>query len=119
VLVLDQNRCKKKFSLSKDERIRNKKDFLVIKEKGKRVVTDNFVIYIHKNSLGINRVGIIVLKIIGKAVKRNRVKRLLREFFRLNKWKFEEGFDILFIAKKGAEKLKYSDIYNELINNLC
>jgi len=44
---------------------------------------------------------------------------LLREFFRLNKWKFEEGFDILFIAKKGAEKLKYSDIYNELINNLC
>ena len=119
MLRLVLSKCQKRFSLSKEERIRKKGDFLVVRKNGKRIETNNFIIYIHKNSFNINRIGIITSKIIGNAVKRNRVRRLLREFFRLNKWILGESLDFIFIAKKGAERLKYSQVYSELIKSLC
>ncbi len=46
-------------------------------------------------------------------MKRNRLKRLIREFFRTNKYKIAAR-DYVFIAKKGSDKINYNDINNEL-----
>jgi ribonuclease P protein component len=98
----------------KNERLLNRKDFVNLNRGEKRHLTEHFTVIFKENGLGISRLGITVSKKIGKAVKRNRIKRLIREFFRLNKKIFPKGFDVVFIANKGANNLMYWRIQEEL-----
>ena len=60
------------------------------------------VLYARKNRTGTNRVGITVGKKLGHAVVRNRVRRRLREVYRLNEDKFQPGWDIVVVARTRA-----------------
>jgi ribonuclease P protein component len=66
-----------------------------------------------ENNLHRPRLGVITTKRSGKAVRRNRVKRLLREFFRHHKGILPLQ-DIVIIAKKGAAHLSYAEVLAEL-----
>ena len=57
------------------------------------------VFYARKNRSGTNRIGITVSKKLGKAHIRNRVRRRLREVYRLNEEKFQPGWDIVVVAR--------------------
>ena len=81
---------------------------------GKRHHTRHFVVIIKQNGLGITRLGVTVSKKAGNAVKRNRVKRLIREFFRLNNSKIPQGHDIVVTAKKDASYLDLWKTKDEL-----
>ncbi|RLF56440.1 MAG: ribonuclease P protein component [Thermoplasmata archaeon] len=67
-----------------------------------------------ENGLGITRLGITATKRTGCAAKRNRIKRLVREYFRLNKARFPQGYDVVIAAKKDANKLDFWDLQREL-----
>ena len=60
------------------------------------------VLYARKNRTGTNRVGITVSKKLGKAHVRNRVRRRLREVYRLNEAQFLPGWDIVVVARSRA-----------------
>ena len=60
------------------------------------------VLYARKNRTETNRVGITVSKKLGKAHVRNRVRRRLREVYRLNEDKFRPGWDIVVVARSRA-----------------
>ena len=60
------------------------------------------VLYARKNRTECNRVGITVSKKLGKAHIRNRVRRRLREVYRLNEEKFQPGWDIVIVARHRA-----------------
>ena len=60
------------------------------------------VLYARKNRTGVNRVGITVSKKLGKANVRNRVRRRLREVYRLNEAMFQPGWDIVVVARTRA-----------------
>jgi len=104
----------KRFSYSKEERLLKRRDFVNLNQEGGRLYSKNFLIIIRKNDLEFSRLGITVTKKIGKAVKRNRIKRLVREFFRLNKEKLPKGYDISIIARADVSALKLQDIEKEL-----
>jgi len=105
------------FRLKKEERITRRSEFIKISKQGIRYNTQNFLIIIFSsNNKQIRRFGITVNKKIGGAVRRNRVKRLLREFFRLHKQQLPETSDILFFAKPNAACLKYSALSKELVD---
>lgn len=75
------------------------------------------VLYARKNSLGINRVGITVSKKLGHAVVRNRVRRRLREVYRLHEELFAPGWDIVVVARSrciGADFQKLTQSYLSL-----
>jgi ribonuclease P protein component len=67
-----------------------------------------------RGSCGRTRLGITVTKKVGNAVVRNRIKRLCREFFRLNKHKITGHWDINIIAKKQAADLSAKDVFSSL-----
>ena len=69
------------------------------------------VLYARKNRTDTNRVGITVGKKLGHAVVRNRVRRRLREVYRLNEDKFQAGWDIVVVARTRAI---YAD-FNQLV----
>ncbi|MCK4534797.1 MAG: ribonuclease P protein component [Syntrophobacterales bacterium] len=103
-----------KQSFGKKERVRKRKDYLKIYQRGVRVHSSNFTVILNPNPSGEKRLGVTVSKKVGNAVKRNRIKRLLREFFRLNKDRLPDSRDVVIIAKKDASSLKYQDVCLEL-----
>jgi len=104
----------KQHSFGKHERIRKRKDFLSAYHHGARVESKNFITVLNRNQLGTTRLGITVTKKVGNSVQRNRVKRLLREFFRLNKHSLPDSYDIVIIVKQKVPYLKYRDVYAQL-----
>ena len=102
------------FSLPKKERLLNRKDFVNLNRIGKRYPTRNFIVIVKENGLDHSRLGITASKKIGNAVTRNKVKRLIREFYRLHKTYVPKGLDIVVIAKKGAKGLVFWKMKDEL-----
>ena len=75
------------------------------------------VLYARKNRSATNRVGITVGKKLGHAVVRNRVRRRLREVYRLNEERFAPGWDIVVVARSRCIKAdfqKLTDAYLSL-----
>ena len=68
------------------------------------------VLYAKKNRLGQNRVGITVSKKLGGAVVRNRVRRRLREVYRLHEDRFVPGYDIVVVARSRAIDANFQDL---------
>ena len=68
----------------------------------KGVADGYLVLYARKNRTDGNRVGITVGKKLGKAHIRNRVRRRLREIYRLNEEQFQSGWDIVVVARTKA-----------------
>ncbi len=68
------------------------------------------VLYARKNRTGGNRVGITVGKKLGKAHIRNRVRRRIREVYRLNEEKFRPGWDIVVVARTKAIHAPFGDL---------
>jgi ribonuclease P protein component len=68
------------------------------------------VLYARKNRTGANRVGITVSKKLGKAHIRNRIRRRLREVYRLNEEAFQPGWDIVLVARSRALNAPFSQL---------
>lgn len=68
------------------------------------------VLYAKKNRLSQNRVGITVSKKLGGAVVRNRVRRRLREVYRLNESRFLPGYDIVVVARSRAVEASFQEL---------
>lgn len=74
------------------------------------------VLYARPNRTGINRVGITVSKKLGKAVVRNRVRRRIREAYRLNEERFESGYDIVIVARSHAVEVSFQKLTDRLLS---
>ena len=104
----------RQFSLGKEEKLLRPQEFKSTMRKGERRSTDHFTVFIFPNKINKRRLGITAGKKVGAAARRNRVKRLLREFFRLHKACLPPSSDIMFLARPGADRVKYSELCEEL-----
>ncbi len=68
------------------------------------------VLYARKNHTATNRVGVTVSKKLGCAVVRNRVRRRLREVYRLNEDRFTPGWDVVVVARSRCVHADFSKL---------
>ncbi len=104
-----------KYSLKKSEHLRKNSDFKRVYSKGRSCADHFVVLFVLPNNLGRNRIGLSVSAKVGKAVKRNRIKRLFREVYRLNKDKLIQGLDLIFLARKDAIKLDFPKMERSIL----
>lgn len=86
-------------------------DFRKVYQRGKSMADRNLVIYTYKNGRDKSRIGISISKKVGKANVRNRIRRYIKEAYRLNiDENIKEGYDIVFIARINSQNSEYKDI---------
>ncbi len=103
----------KKFSFPKGERLLKSQDFTGVRKDGKRLYSRSFTVFILPNALGKRRLGLSVGARVADSPGRNRVKRLIREFYRLNKGSFPDSSDILISVKTVGNIKGYRDLEEE------
>jgi ribonuclease P protein component len=86
-------------------RLRRRAEFVAVQQGGLKLHGRNLLALAQKRSDPglVGRLGITVTKKVGNAVVRNRIKRLLREWMRLNGW-IPAGWDVVLVAKDSAAR---------------
>ena len=83
---------------------------------GRSYANKYLVIYTLKNNSDRNRLGISVSKKVGNSVVRHRLKRLIKESYRLHEKMFNSGLDIVVIARKGSDACDFAGIESALLH---
>jgi len=104
--------------LPKANRLRRREEFLALQRNGRRRPGRRFVVITALRRDGGARLGITVSRQVGGAVVRNRVKRLVREFFRRCKHDIVPPRDIIVIARPDAATATAADVARELTEAL-
>ena len=93
-------------------------EFRRIYRKGRSAVSPCLVVYCQKNRRGQSRLGVTVSTKLGHAVVRNRVRRRLREIYRLNREKMPAGYDIIVVARVRAAETPYRKLERQYLRCL-
>ncbi len=91
-------------------RLRKNSDFQRVRRWGQSKSNRLMVLIVLPNKLGYSRFGFAVSRRIGKAVKRNKIKRQMREVARLCKEQIQDGWDLVFIARVPICGVTYQEI---------
>lgn len=102
--------------MKKEGRLRKNREFGYVYKRGKSYADRFLIMYIVPNNSQCNKVGFSVSKKVGNSVKRNKIKRRLKESFRLNSVNIKTGYSIVFIPRAQISKAEYKDIENSMIN---
>ena len=98
------------------ESLKKNKDFQKVYKKGKSYANKYLVMYVLKNDLEKNRIGISVSKKVGNSVVRHRLKRLILESYRLHEDVFDSGLDIVIIARNSAREIGFHEVESALLH---
>ncbi len=105
-------------ALNKKNRLKKKRDFEGVFKKGKAVKGSFLFIKYTKNELGVPRLGFVVsAKIAGKAVERNKIRRILSEAVR-TRINSMGGYDIIVFASKGITRASKQDVASDFLGAL-
>jgi len=98
------------FKLQKNHLLRKGWEFEQVYKQGKRLHGKGFTLIFHHNTLEHSRIGISIHRQIKGAVKRNRIKRIIRESFRLHRELYPQCADIIFALRPGVALGSTADV---------
>ena len=96
--------------------LKKNSDFQNVYKSGKSYANKYLIVYTLKNGTDTNRLGISVSKKVGNSVVRHRLKRLIKESYRLHEKVFNSGLDIAVIARKGSDACDFASIESALLH---
>jgi len=100
-------------------RLRRRAEFLRVQGSGEKFRASDFLVFVKpvrrdQRPLPGARIGVTVTRKVGPAVTRNRIKRLVREAYRKCRESFAPGFDMVWVAKRGAENVCYAAVLRDM-----
>lgn len=98
------------------ESLRKHWDFQLVYKKGTSYANRYLVMYVLKNQLNRNRIGISVSKKVGNSVVRHHLTRLIRESYRLNEEKFACGYDMIVIVRVSGKEQGFRSLESALLH---
>ncbi len=98
------------------DRIRGDARFQEIRRSGVRAGDSNLFVRALENDAGLSRLGLAVGRGAGGSVQRSRLRRLIREAFRLNRKDLPTGLDLLVAPRKGAASAPLEDLAASLVS---
>jgi ribonuclease P protein component len=101
-----------------NQKLKKNNEFKQVFTKGIRKSGKYTIVFIFSGKKQNNRLGIIVKKSIGNAVKRNKIKRRLREIWRKQINQLLQGSDVVIVARKEIGEASFNEIENELLKLL-
>ncbi|MDR7871409.1 MAG: ribonuclease P protein component [Tissierellaceae bacterium] len=102
--------------MEKKYRLRKNMEFKKVYSVGKKIWNRNFILYIKKNKLDETRVGFTITKRHGNSVVRNKIRRRLKESYRLNFDNVKTGYDLVFIPKQNILDISYKELENSMVH---
>lgn len=99
-------------------RLRKNYEFKYVYNKGRVYSNNLLVLYIAENKDKYNKVGFSVSKKVGKSVIRNKVRRRLKECYRLNSDRIKKGYNMVFISRVRAREASYDEIERSMLHLL-
>lgn len=87
------------YTFPKSHRIRSRSDFSAVFENRVKAARGPLIAYARPNNLPHPRLGISISRAVGTAPRRNRIKRLLREAFRLHQHDWPKGYDMVIVVR--------------------
>lgn len=96
--------------------LKKNRDFQNVYQNGRSYANKYLVMYVLKNNLNQNRIGISVSKKVGNSVVRHRLTRLVREIYRLHEEMFNSGLDIVVLARVNAKSILYTDMESAILH---
>jgi ribonuclease P protein component len=85
-------------------------EFKRLYNKGKSAVSKYAAVYIMRSGKDENRLGITVSAKVGGAVQRNRIRRRLKEIYRLNEHTLRKGYNIVIVARQSSREAKWGEL---------
>lgn len=98
------------------ESLKKNRDFQQVYKTGTSYVNKYLVMYVKKNQLEKNRIGVSVSKKVGNSVVRHRLCRLVRESYRLHEKEFHRGVDIVVVARVNAKERTFREIESAFLH---
>jgi ribonuclease P protein component len=98
--------------------LKKRAEFLAVTEKGSKAVAKGLVLFANTSKTQTARVGFIVTKKLGNAVKRNRIKRRLRAVWQIVIKDCINSRDYVILARSSAFDRDFKDLVNDLIYTL-
>ncbi|MEW6355544.1 MAG: ribonuclease P protein component [Planctomycetota bacterium] len=104
------------FTFSKRDRLKNNVEFRKVFDNGVRLRGKRLTIYALENGLPNSRLGLAVGKKVGNAARRNRIRRVLREAFRLNRAILPRGFDLVITPGRDLGEASLSAVQPDVVH---
>lgn len=98
------------------ESLKKNRDFQNVYKRGKSYANRLLVMYVLENQTDCNRIGISVSKKVGNSVIRHHLTRLIRESYRLHEDMFNNGLDIVVVARVSAKGASYHEVESALLH---
>src|SRR5271170_2141175 len=100
----------------KTERLKRSKDFKQVFQQCRKLEDSSLAFYVQFNEdAGLRKFGISLSRALGKAYLRNRLKRRLREIYRVEKEKFRGGYQVILVPRRGSADKTFVELKNSFL----
>jgi ribonuclease P protein component len=104
-----------RLGLPRECRVVRRAEYDAVYREGRRRSSREFTIFVRPNGLDLSRFGWSIKKALGSAVRRNRIRRRLREILRVHRQEISPGWDIVIHPRSSAATADFSALTQELL----